>query len=468
MRKIFIAMAALLLLCGCEKGAEISSDTLETTVQTVTAAEVTTTSETTVTTVETTTVTTSETEAASPFKNSEFYQYMQEWQGRFFYDASFCDLDLDGHYELLLRADDGRSFNTDIYKVYKLNDTEPKLYGYISLENSKSRYTEHTALEGKLYRYYDKEQGVYKIIGDETKWDDGSFGNVQYYVIENTLYSDKIARKTLSEFSGTPCVPAKYIREEQTTDFSYIDVWNFVYCNSTIDLNGTEKFLNMPDILQEYEFIDTIDLNDLEKYKDIDKIMELVCEYSEYENTNEVSAPDDDNGYIGIVGMGNHKIYTSDTKVHIEIRDINEFDWNKICEIEDLHSFVLNYFGEDEIDLDLSPLKKYNNLTLISLYGNISENTKRQISEFTNLEYVDKWDILISSEEDFEYVKNLPKLRYIAVVSNNDDPDYFKFLYDNKSIKWIRFDSSVTDEQIKRTIDNMPNVEAVTFGFSEV
>lgn len=72
------------------------------------------------------------------------------------------------------------------------------------------------------------------------------------------------------------------------------------------------------------------------------------------------------------------------------------------------------------------------------------------------------------NEEDFEYVKDLPKLRYIAIASDNDDPDYFKFLYDNNSIEWIRFDNSVTNEQIKQVVDNMPNLEAVTFGFSEV
>lgn len=465
MKKFIIAMAILLMLCGCEKSTEIQSETVaetfsetsaDTAVQTETAAVTTETQTTSVST-----EATAETEIVSLFKNSEFYKYMQEWQGRSFYDASFCDLDLDGHYELLLRGSGGRSFDTNIYSVYKLYGDEPEFYGYIFLESGKSQYTEHTALEGKLYRYYDSEQGVYIIVGDETKWDDGSFGNVQYYINMYTLYSDKIKYGLLDEFSGTSCCPAELIRNSSSSDSSY------VYGRKVIDLNGTDKFLEMPDILQKYEFTDTIDLESLEKYNDIDKIMELVCEYSGYENTNKVLAPD--NKYIGITGMGSTDgIRTSDTEVHIAVNDITELDWNKICEIEDLHSFVLNYFGEDEIDLDLSPLKKYNSLTVISLWGNISENTKRQVAEFPNLEYVDPWGIMISSEEDFEYVRNLPKLKYIAVASDNDDPDYFKFLYDNKSIKWIRFDDSVTDEQVKRTIDNMPNVEAVTFGFSEV
>lgn len=68
MKKIIIAMSLLLLLCGCEKGAEMPSESSETTqsVTTTTAAEVTTTSETTFTTVETTIITTEETTSAKP------------------------------------------------------------------------------------------------------------------------------------------------------------------------------------------------------------------------------------------------------------------------------------------------------------------------------------------------------------------------------------------------------------------
>ncbi|MDE6710723.1 MAG: hypothetical protein K2J76_09580, partial [Oscillospiraceae bacterium] len=64
MKKVFIAMAVLLLLCGCRNNAEMPaeiSETSQSVTTTATAAEVTTTSETTVTTVETTTVTTTET-----------------------------------------------------------------------------------------------------------------------------------------------------------------------------------------------------------------------------------------------------------------------------------------------------------------------------------------------------------------------------------------------------------------------
>lgn len=394
--------------------------------------------------------------------DNNIMQFLNEFEWRIFNYAIFCDIDFDGNTELLLARGDDRSFSTEIFYIYRLNDEIPTLYGRIDLESSQSRYTENTICGGKLQRYYDSEKSVYVIISDATKWDDGSFGYIQYYVLENILYSDKIESKTLNEFSGTRCSPAKYIREET----AYSNESYYVYYNGIFDLNGTEKFADISDITEKYEFVDTVDLESLEKHKDIDEIAALISEYSGYENTNNVLAPD--KKYIGITGVSNHEICTNDTEVYIEIKDIDELDWNKLCEIEDLHEFVLHYFGEDEIDIDLSPLKKYSNLTSISLRGNISKNTKRQISGFQNLEYVDMWDILISSEEDFEYVKNLPKLRYIAIASDNEDPDYFKFLYDNKSIEWIRFDNSVTNEQIKQVVDNMPNLEAVTFGFSEV
>ena len=404
----------------------------------------------------------------SPNTNDSAMKFLKGIDRRFYDYALFCDIDLDGNNELLFAASDDKSFATMIYSVYKLNEEVPQLYGRIDLESGQSEYSEHTVCGGKLQRYCNSEKGVYVIISDATRWDDGSFGNLQYRVIENTLYSDSIENETLSEFSGTPCIPAQYIRDNRTTDYSYIDKWEFVYCNDILDLSGTEKFADISDVTEKYEFVDTIDLDSLNKYQDIDEIAELISEYSGYENTNKVSAPDDDNEYIGIVGMGNHKICKSDTDVAIEIRDIAELDWNKILEIDDLHSLVLHYYGDEAIDIDLSALKKYQNLTVISLPDNITENTKQQISELTTLEYVNKWDIIISSEEDFEYIKDLPNLKYIAVASDNDDPDYFEFLYDNQSIEWIRFAESVTDEQVKRTVDNMPNLKAVTFGFSEV
>lgn len=459
MKKLIIAIAAILLLGGCKNGTESQSGmSAETTVQTETAAITTAvTKETTAETIETTPKLNNEVTSFQSTNDNNIMQFLNEIVRSY---VLFCDIDLDGNAELLIATVDDRSFSTNVFSIYKLNDEIPTLYGRIDLESSQSRYTENTICGGKLQRYYDSEKGVYVIISDATKWDDGSFGNVQYYINMYTLYSDKIKFDCLDEFSGTSCRPAELIRNASSSDSWY------VYDRKVIDLGGTEKFLEIPDILQEYEFTDTIDLESLEKYKDIDKIMELVCKYSGYENTNNVLAPD--KKYIGITGVSNHEICTNDTEVYIEIKDIDELDWNKLCEIEDLHEFVLHYFGEDEIDIDLSPLKKYYNLTSISLWGNISKNTKRQISEFSNLEYVDMWDIMISSEEDFEYVRNLPKLRYIAVTSDNDDPDYFKFLYDNNSIKWIRFDDSVTNEQIKQVVDNMPNLEAVTFGFSEV
>lgn len=417
--------------------------------------------------------TTAESEAV-PIRDgeaSELKNFLYKNINGIYFRALFCDIDLDGHNELLLEGSDDNSFSSHVYGVYKLNNDIPELYGRIFSESSRSGYTGNTVCGGKLCRYFDNERGVYIIIGDRTRWDDGSFGNVQYYAEEYTLYSDKIVNEYTAKFSGTTCVPAEHIRDGSMTDYSYIDDWKYVYDENVgiVRLGSTDKFADISDIMSRYEFIDTIDLDDLERYTDIDEIAGLISEYSGYEeNTDKVLYPGDDREKIGIKGMGGNEITVKDTCLHIEIRDPSGLEWDKICKIEDLHEFVLNYYGEEIFDLDLSPLKKYNSLTDISLYGNFSENTRRQISGFTQLEYVDRTHIIITNEEDFEYVKDLPNLKYIAAASDNDDPDYFKFLYDNTSIEWLRFAESVTDEQIKNTVDNMPDLKAVTFGFSEV
>lgn len=467
---LFLASALLLSSCAPRDNTEFSETvtTSETVFSTLTSE--TSSPETTTEAIPSETVTESETVSAEDQKLSELRKFLNDMYWRFNCHALFCDIDLDGHNELLLEGGDDRSFSTYVYTIYKLNNDIPELYGKIDSESSKSQYTDNTIFAGKLHRYFDNEQGVYIIFSDSTSWNDGSFGNVHYDTLKNTLYSDKISNEILSTFSGTTCRPAEHIRDGSMTDYSYIDDWNYVYDENVgiVRLGSTDKFADISDIMSRYEFIDTIDLDELERYTDIDEIAGLIYEYSGYEyNSDSVPYPVDVREEIGITDMDRHEITTRDTRIDIAIYDISGLEWDKICKVDDLREFNLVYYGEEELDIDLSPLKKYD-LTSISLYGNFSEDTKRQISGFPNLEYVDMWDIMISSEEDFKYIRDLPKLKYIAVASDSDDPDYFEFLYGNTSIEWLRFDWSVTDEQVKNTVDNMPNLIAVTFGFSEV
>ena len=150
MKKVFIAMAALLLLCGCENGAEKPAEISETS-QSVTAietaAEVATTSETTVTTVETTAVTTAETttvttteitfatetsaekeEAVLTDEAREVYDILMSNTDIIFTDSvdgiSLIDLDFDYKPELLVSKywfDDGIDWydndDVDIYEI---------------------------------------------------------------------------------------------------------------------------------------------------------------------------------------------------------------------------------------------------------------------------------------------------------------------------------------------------------------
>lgn len=470
-KSVLVLLAALLVSsCGQTDNSEISETLPVSETSAVTETSVTIEQETT-TAIPSETVTESETVPAKEQELSELRKFLNDMEWRFYSNALFCDIDLDGHNELLLEGGVDRSFSTYVYTIYKLNNDIPEFYGRIDSERSESKYTDNTIFAGKLHRYFDNEQGVYIIFSDSTSWDDGSFGNVDYYTLKNTLYSDKISNEILNIFRGTICRPAEHIRDGSMTDYSYIDDWVYAYDEKVgiVRLGSTDKFADISDIMSCYEFIDTIDLDELERYNDIDQIAELISEYSGYEyNADSVPCPENVREEIGITDMGGHEITTRDTRIDIVINDISGLEWDKICKIDDLRKFHLDYYGEEELDIDLSPLKKYDDLTALSLYGNFSEDTKRQISGFLTLEYVDMWDILLSSEEDFKYIKDLPKLKYIAIASDSDDPDYFKFLYGNTSIEWLRFDNSVTDEQVKNTVDNMPNLKAVTFGFSEV
>lgn len=447
---------------------------------------------------------------------NDFLKELDEGIGSFYGCALFYDIDLDGNMELLIEGSDFRSFSTNIYYVYKLNNDIPEYYGRIDLESSESRYTAHTVCEGKLLRYYDNDKGVYVIISDATKWDDGSFGQVQYYTYKNTLYSDEIINDTIADFGGTWCALAKDVKAITDLDF-YEDnsLSSYLYDNGIFDLNGTEKFVDISKETERYEFIDTVELKELTKHTDIDVIAGLITEYSGYEKTNSVLSPHISREYIEF----NEDIIRKDTTgVTTIFDDISKLDFNKLSELEELEWVVLQYDGDEEITLNVSPLKKCKNLTSIlivfsntsnfelkefselenlvnlhlvcfgieeinidlaalkkcknltslSLPNNISESTKQQIPEFIQLEAVNMSDIVITSKDEFQYIKDLPNLKYVAIGSSSEDPDYFNFLYSNQSIEWIRFDKTVTDEQVQNILNNMPNIKAITFGFSEV
>ncbi|MCH5194446.1 MAG: hypothetical protein J1F11_10825 [Oscillospiraceae bacterium] len=472
MKRIALILLTALLLSSCGQTNNAESPGTVTTSETVSSTGTSdTTAQETTASILSETVTESETVSAEDKKLSELRKFLNDMEWRFYSNALFCDIDLDGHNELLLEGGIDRSFSTYVYTIYKLNNDIPEFYGRIDSERSESKYTDNTIFAGKLQRYFDNEQGVYIIFSDSTSWGDGSFGNVNYFTCKSTLYSDRIKNETVSNFWGTSCRPAEHIRDGSMTDYSYIDDWVYVYDENVgmVRLGSTDKFADISDIMSRFEFIDTIDLDELERYNDIDQIAGLISEYSGYEyNADSIPCPVDVRKEIGITDMGGHEITARDTHIDIAINDISDLEWDKICKVDDLREFHLDYYGEEELDIDLSPLKKYENLTALSLYGNFSEDTKRQVSGFLTLEYVNMWGMILSSEEDFKYIKDLPKLKYIAIASDNDDPDYFKFLYDNTSIEWLRFDNSVTDEQVKNTVDNMPNLIAVTFGFSEV
>lgn len=159
MKKVFIAMAVLLLLCGCENGVEVPaeiSETSQSVTTTATAAEVTATSETTVKNIETTTVTTTETTAVTTAEITaatemsaekeepiltdearEVYDILMSDTDIIFADSvdgiSLIDLDFDCKPELLV----SKYWRDDGMDLYHNNDVD--IYG-IDVENGCLNY----------------------------------------------------------------------------------------------------------------------------------------------------------------------------------------------------------------------------------------------------------------------------------------------------------------------------------------
>lgn len=410
-------------------------------------------------------------------ENDELTSFLNDFDERFYAYASFYDFDLDGHNELFYASDSGigRSFSTVNYEIYTLKNKVPEFYGYVRLEITQydDDFFEHTFCKGKLQRYFDLENKVYTIIGDETQWDDGSFGQLQYYSNKYSLYSDKVVDENIGEFSGTYCILTDDVKKHKieciqlknTMDFyNFPFESNYCYYNGVFDLDGTDKFIDISEAVSRLEFVDEIDLSSLERYTDIDEIKDKIEEYSGYESNNTVISPIESREYVEING---EKVRKDTTTVRLSFNDVSNVNFKKLGELKKLEILTIKYLGDEEINLDLTPLQNCKHLTSILISENISVNTN-QLNEFVTFQYIGIYDKVITCTEDLKYIKNWNEQKYIAINSTSNDPNYFEFLYDNKAVEWIRFDKDVTAEQILNVIDNMPNVKAVTFGFSEV
>lgn len=139
----------------------------------------------------------------------------------------------------------------------------------------------------------------------------------------------------------------------------------------------------------------------------------------------------------------------------IDMTETDEYDFIDEINLNNL----IKYTDIDEIKKKVKEYYKMSNNNILPYSSNISNDTTTSVfhGEYT-----------ISCLEDIECLSKINNIKKVALIAQNDDPNYFSFLYSYDSIKFIRFDISVSNEQILNILENMPNVEAVVFGFSEV
>lgn len=195
MKKLFIAIAILLLLCGCEKGTEVSTEISETTVQTVTATEVTTASETMVTTVSETTVTAEETTVPTETTAEETTAAKPKLPEPILPpEAVKIDMSIDSKqkYTTQLKILDGEN----ILVIYEFKNAaneiiaaDAKIFGVsdggekLHIEISKDKTDGYLVKDAKNYRG-DDENVYFAIYGYECD------GNINWGKSETVVYTD--------------------------------------------------------------------------------------------------------------------------------------------------------------------------------------------------------------------------------------------------------------------------------------
>ncbi|MBD5139909.1 MAG: hypothetical protein HDT25_00620 [Ruminococcus sp.] len=368
MKKFIIAMSVLLLLCGCEKGAEMPaeiSEVSQSVTATATAAEVTTTSETTVTTAETT-VTTEETTLMTPLENE--YAWLKN-----------VKIDIDKQQAFLY------DFTGDGFPERMELILEPyTLTGCISSEVYGWRDNITNIVVGKCLYVCRDSDGKNFIVTCGTN--DGMAGMSPFTAVRYDFYADGVYSTVLGETEV-------YFDGER--DYTGICTFLGEDMDSGIGKNGGE-ILNkkLMEYISEYELIDTITIKyENGRYKasfeaDADFTEEYVKDFPEYVETE-------------------HYPYIWDKTMYINAKDVNMSDISSFTDI-----VFVNVFGENLERSDLEFLKDMPSVKYIRLrFTANSVETFIPLTEMTSLEALidERSDSCMSllSDEDKARVREL-------------------------------------------------------------
>lgn len=381
MKKFFIAMAALLLLCGCEKGAEASTEISETSQAVTTTAAVEdvteTTSETAVTTVakttvETTTVTTEETIPLTPFEKE--YAWLETDKNNIDIQQAFLyDFTGDGFPERMEL----------ILEPYTLTGCiSSEVYGWrdniVNIEVGDCMYVCRDS-DGKNF-----------IVTYETN--DAMAGMSPFAAVRYDFYADGVHSTVLGETE---------VYWDGERDYTGICTFLGKDLDSGIGKNGGE-ILNkkLTEYISEYELIDTITIKyENGRYKasfeaDTDFTEEYINDFPEYIETE-------------------HYPYIWDKTMYINIKNVNTLDLSSLTDIE-----CVNVFGEDVGRSDLEFLKDMPSVRYIRLrFTANSVETFIPLTEMPSLEaLIDERDdscMRLLSDEDKARVRELlPEDKY--------------------------------------------------------
>lgn len=445
MKKLFIAAAVLLMLCGCEKGTETPTESSETSQSVATTAEdvTETTSETTVATAETT-----------PFEDLSDYdrairlaaEYIEEY-GREYEKFFLYDFDFDGIPELV---EETGFMDTKGLEIYKLTGSEAADLGCMEFAETEERFSDtkyyhgdELTLESGVHIYRDTEKDeIFYVTEYVTEHHTEGFAAAVRY----DVYADKLAERELyhCDFltwddcgeSGNRYITHNILDGRKASPMYRQD------CNS-------EGFLYCSDFggyLSNFEYLGMIDVTNYYSKKNGGSF---------YDYAETVKIPEKTRG---------EQVYTDDR------------ERVKVCGEEyyaDAYEAEVTFNNDNFDSIDLSELKLLPNLEKLTLWNRTDE--KISISEIADIESLTEvifyggnfdyspivgMDNVIYTNAPDEYALKMKSIRVVDTVPLTDDIDGYAPLYDLEQLEVVMYSHwrENIDMQIDRLAERRPDL----------